>query len=299
MNKLQRQIRSLHTSCVQYSHIGSTAIVIPSPVNLNFPFSLPASSTSTGTSRTLSVSGPRGQHTLPIPHPIILEQQQNQLNVRVLDEEDRKQRSLWGLTRTLINNAVVGVSTGYTLDLRLVGVGYRATVEQIPEALVELQKQIPRNVRPPKPGQQPIEPPPTPLRRLNLKLGYAHPVFIDIPEDIQVTTPAPTSIVLAGNDKQKLGLFAANIRRWRKPEPYRGKVSQGFALCSLADIVGYFCRRRDDQAQGDKEKVAADADQYQGAFYNASVALCQRSSLIYSSKPAQRLSQSCQNAGSG
>jgi large subunit ribosomal protein L6 len=207
-------IRQLHSTCARSSHIGSTAIIIPKPVDLQFPFDHPASSTSTAPPRTLSVSGPLGRQALPIPNAVVLENQAAGLVVRVLDAEDRKQRSLWGLTRTLINNAVVGVSTGYTLELRLVGVGYRASVEQIPEALIELSKQIPRS-----------SPIPIPTQRVNLKLGYAHPVYVDIPEDIRVATPAPTSIILSGTDKQKLGLFAAKIRRWRKPEPYRGKVS--------------------------------------------------------------------------
>jgi large subunit ribosomal protein L6 len=211
--------RQLHTTCVRSSHIGSTSISIPKPVQLRFPFDLPATSTSTGLTRTLSVTGPLGQQSLSIPHPVVLDNQQGELSVSVLDVEDRKQRSLWGLTRTLINNAVVGVSTGYKLELRLVGVGYRAAVEPIPEALIALQKQIPRAV---KPGQSTL---PTPSQRINLKLGYAHPVYVDIPEDIQVSTPAPTSVILSGTDKQRLGLFAAKIRRWRKPEPYRGKVS--------------------------------------------------------------------------
>lgn len=161
--------------------------------------------------------------------------------MEVADAEDRKQRSIWGLTRTLINNAVVGVSTGYTLDLRLVGVGYRAAVEPIPQALVDLQKKIPRNVRPPRPGQAPFVPPPIPTSRLNLKLGYAHPVYVDIPEGIQVTTPAPTTISLSGIDKQKLGLLAARIRRWRKPEPYRGKVNYDGSWLSLQEVSSEQC----------------------------------------------------------
>lgn len=214
------RFRSLHTSCSRSSHIGSTAISVPKPVNLQFPFDHPASSTSTAPARTLSVSGPLGRQELSIPNSVFIESQNGTLVVRVLDAEDRKQRSLWGLTRTLINNAIVGVFTGYTLELRLVGVGYRATVEPIPETLIELMKQIPRNQNLPTPSQ-----------RVNLKLGYAHPVYVDIPEGITVTTPAPTSIVLSGTDKQRLGLFAAKIRRWRKPEPYRGKVSNTDNYC--------------------------------------------------------------------
>lgn len=222
-------IRQLHVSSIRASHIGSTSITIPKPVDLHFPFDLPASSTSTSAPRTLSVSGPLGRQSLPIPNSVVLESQQGSLSVKVLDAEDRRQRSIWGLTRTLINNAVVGVSTGYNLELRLVGVGYRATVEPIPETLIELRRQIPRAVRAGEGGEASTTSTPIPSRRVNLKLGYAHPVYVDIPDDIQVSTPAPTSIILSGIDKQKLGLFAAKIRRWRKPEPYRGKV------CAVSD----------------------------------------------------------------
>jgi large subunit ribosomal protein L6 len=156
----------------------------------------------------------------------------------------------------LINNAIKGVSEGYTVELKLVGVGYRGAVEPIPKVFLDLQSQMPRTARPAKPGAPPYVLPPLPKERLNMKLGYAHPVLIDIPAGITVTTPAPTKIVLSGTDKQKLGLFAAKIRRWRKPEPYRGKVSTFCtSFITLADQIGYLCGRRDHQAQGDQEEV--------------------------------------------
>jgi large subunit ribosomal protein L6 len=258
-------VRQLHSTRLAASHIGSTVIPIPKPVDIQFPFNQPATSTPSTSSRSLIVNGPLGKHTLPIPHPVVLENQQGSLVVSVLDAEDRKQRSLWGLTRTLINNAVVGVSTGYTLELRLVGVGYRAAVEPIPSSLIELQKQIPRAAS--RSGQQPL---PTPSRRINLKLGYAHPVYIDIPEDITVTTPAPTSVVLAGTDKQRLGLFAAEIRRWRKPEPYRGKVSRSSVILITADESGNLCRERDDQIKRGEEEVRVVGMHYSSPLHRAS-----------------------------
>lgn len=177
----------------------------------------------------------------------------------VHDSEEKSQRSLWGLTRSLINNAIKGVSEGYSVELRLVGVGYRGAVEPIPKVFLDLQSQMPRAARPAKPGAPPYVLPPLPTERLNIKLGYAHPVLIDIPAGITVTTPAPTKIVLSGTDKQKLGLFAAKIRRWRKPEPYRGKVSHATVADSpercLLTGPGYLRRGRDDQAQGDQEEV--------------------------------------------
>lgn len=98
----------------------------------------------------------------------------------------------------MIANAVQGLTEGFVVPLRLVGVGYRAQVEDDP---VEA-------------GQ----------KRLNMKLGFAHPVYVTVPKDISAETPQPTRIVLRGTDKQALGQFAAQIRRWRKPEPYKGKV---------------------------------------------------------------------------
>lgn len=193
-------------------------IQIPESVTISLPINsisptLPPSSPSA--QRLVTISGPLGSQNVPILPPVILNQTSSNLTVTVHDTEQKSQRSLWGLTRSLINNAVTGVATGYTVELRLVGVGYRAAVEPIPQVFLDLQSQMPRSSASGDPS----------TLRLNLKLGYAHPILIDIPAGITVTNPLPTKIVLAGIDKQTLGQFAAKIRRWRKPEPYRGKVS--------------------------------------------------------------------------
>lgn len=234
--------RHLSTTTARASHIGSSAIPIPANVSLRLPplsISPTLPSSSAAAQRSVHVTGPLGSHTVPIQSPIIIQSDAAALQVSVHNAEDKAQRSLWGLTRTMINNAIVGVSTGYTVDIKLVGVGYRAAIEPIPDVFLKLQKQM-------HPGQDKL-----PTLRINLKLGYAHPVLIDIPHDITVTTPAPTNIVLSGTDKQQLGLFAARIRRWRKPEPYRGKAS----CTEIALTAGYFRQWRDHQAQRDKEKV--------------------------------------------
>jgi large subunit ribosomal protein L6 len=254
----ERTRRMFHATASTSSHIGSMPIPIPPSVTLSLPASsisptLPISSPSS--QRLITVSGPLGTQTFPILPPIIVNHTASSLHVTVHDVETKSQRSLWGLTRSLINNAVTGVAEGYTVELRLVGVGYRAAVEPIPQVFLDLQSQMPRVIRPSRPGA----PPPTieqlPTQRLNIKLGYAHPVLIDIPDGITVTTPVPTKITLKGIDKQKLGLFAAKIKRWRKPEPYRGKVCQG--IRSLADCPGNLCRRRDYQAEGSQEEVVS------------------------------------------
>lgn len=203
-------------------------IRLPAGVSLDLPASSISTPSlgSTSPPRQLLIRGPLGTQSLDVPAPIILTSGDAELKVSVRNALEKKQRSLWGLTRSLINNAIVGVSSGYSLDLRLVGVGFRAAVEPIPEVFREMQQQMPRVIRPPRPGAPAYQPPPPSTQRLNMKLGYAHPVIIDIPSGITVTTPAPTQISLKGTDKQKLGLFAAKIRRWRKPEPYRGKVRQ-------------------------------------------------------------------------
>lgn len=222
--------RALHYSASTSSHVGSTPIPIPPSVKLLFPPSsisptLPM--TATEARRLLTVTGPLGTQTVLLYPPIILHPPSSQspvLNVIVHDADEKRQKSTWGTTRTLIHNAILGVSEGYNVELRLVGVGYRVAIEPIPQIFRDLQEQIPRKLAARKPGSPPSNPVPFPSDRLNLKLGFSHPVLIDIPADIKVTIPAATRIVLSGTDKQRLGLFAARIRKWRKPEPYRGKV---------------------------------------------------------------------------
>ena len=141
------------------------------------------------------------------------------------DETAKRQRSVWGFTRSIINNAVIGVTEGYKLNLRLVGVGYRATIEPIPAIFIEQMQKRPPKPRARRPGAHPPTIRDLPSQRLNLKLGFSHPVLIDIPSDIKVTMTSPTNMSLFGLNKEELGLFAASIRRKRKPEPYRGKVS--------------------------------------------------------------------------
>jgi large subunit ribosomal protein L6 len=146
-------------------------------------------------STTLRIKGPLGEHVLPIKPYVKLafehEQGDSLLSISVQDPAIKEQRSMWGTTRALIANAITGVTDGYTVPLRLVGVGYRASVEG--------------------------------GKKLSMKLGYSHPVDIEIPAGIQCSTPLPNKIVLQGNDIQKLKEFAFKIRKWRPPEPYNQK----------------------------------------------------------------------------
>lgn len=135
------------------------------------------------------VKGKFGTLQTKIPDTIGIQQEKSVLKVN-LKNEARNLRSLHGLYRTLINNMVIGVSEQFQLTLVLKGVGYRAAVQ----------------------GKEII-----------LNLGYSHPVKIDIPSDMSVEVVQNTTINLKSCDKEKLGLFASNIRSWRRPEPYKGK----------------------------------------------------------------------------
>jgi large subunit ribosomal protein L6 len=138
----------------------------------------------------LTVTGPRGALHHEVAGDITVRQEGAVLLVERPDDE-RRNRSLHGLTRTLVNNMVVGVTAGFQKDLEIVGVGYRATAK----------------------GPAQIE----------LALGFSHPVTVQAPEGVTFEVPTPTRISVRGNDKQVVGEVAAKIRKIRPPEPYKGK----------------------------------------------------------------------------
>jgi large subunit ribosomal protein L6 len=140
--------------------------------------------------RHITVQGPRGTLERAIPGAITVRQDDSQLLVERPDDE-RQNRAQHGLTRSLVNNMVVGVTQGFTKELEIVGVGYRATAQ----------------------GDDAIE----------LALGFSHPVRVQAPEGIEFEVPTPTRIAVRGIDKEAVGQVAANIRKIRKPEPYKGK----------------------------------------------------------------------------
>lgn len=141
------------------------------------------------TDSEITVKGKFGTLTTEIPDVVNIDQDENVLKVTVKDQT-KKGRPLHGLYRTLINNMVVGVSEQFDLTLVLKGVGYRAAVQG---------------------------------NKIVLNLGYSHPVEIEIPKDISVEVVQNTTVNLKSCNKELLGLFAANIRAWRQPEPYKGK----------------------------------------------------------------------------
>ena len=150
---------------------------------------VPAGVTASIADKVLSVKGPKGTLTLGLADDIAYEVQSDGISVQPANETKRA-RAFWGMQRTLVQNLVTGVTDGFTKKLLITGVGYRAAAQG---------------------------------RNLRLQLGYSHDVNIDVPEGIEVKTPDNTTIEISGSDKQKVGQLAAEIRRWRKPEPYKGK----------------------------------------------------------------------------
>src|SRR5690554_3501438 len=159
------------------SRIGRLPIDIPSGVDVKVDGSV------------VTVKGPKGELTLPVADPIEVKVEDGQVLVTRPDDE-RESRSLHGLTRTLINNNIVGVTQGYTKGLEVVGTGYR--VQQKGSSI-------------------------------EFALGFSHPVLIDPPAGITFTVEGTNKLTVSGIDKQAVGEAAANIRKIRKPEPYKGK----------------------------------------------------------------------------
>ena len=135
---------------------------------------------------TIRIEGPKGKLEFVKPDDVTIEQNENVLNVSTKSEST----AMSGTTRALINNMVTGVSKGWEKKLLLVGVGYRAKADKL---------------------------------KLELVVGYSHPVNFEIPDGITIETPSQTEIVISGIDKQKVGQVAADIRSVRPPEPYKGK----------------------------------------------------------------------------
>ena len=153
------------------------------------PVAIPAGVSATIADGVLTVKGPKGTLTLSLVDEVTYAIADDQISVRPANDT-RRARAFWGMQRTLVSNLVTGVTEGYTETLLITGVGYRATAQG---------------------------------KNLKLQLGYSHDVDFAVPEGIEIKTPDNTTINISGIDKQKVGQVAAEIRRWRKPEPYKGK----------------------------------------------------------------------------
>jgi large subunit ribosomal protein L6 len=160
------------------SRIGKSPIPVPSGVDVTIA------------DRHITVKGPKGTLERDIPGAITVRQDGDQLVVERPDDE-RQNRALHGLVRSLVNNMVVGVHTEFTKELEIIGVGYRAA------------------------AQGPA--------KLELALGFSHPVHVEAPDGVTFDVPTPNRVVVRGIDKEAVGQVAANIRKIRKPEPYKGK----------------------------------------------------------------------------
>jgi large subunit ribosomal protein L6 len=160
------------------SRIGKLPITVPSGVDVTIEGSL------------VSVKGPKGTLTHTLADPITIERQEDGTLAVLRPNDERRSRSLHGLSRTLVNNMIIGVTQGYEKKMEIHGVGYRVTAKG---------------------------------RDLEFALGYSHSVPVPAPEGINFAVETPTRFSVSGIDKQQVGEVAANIRKLRKPDPYKGK----------------------------------------------------------------------------
>ena len=160
------------------SRIGRMPITVPAGVTVNV-----------AEGNVVTVKGPKGELTKALRPEMILKQEGSTITVE-RPSDDKLHRSLHGLTRTLLNNMIVGVTDGFSKELEVNGVGYRVAKEG---------------------------------KNLVMNLGFSHQVTVEEPEGITIDVPNPNKIVISGSDKQKVGQFAAEVREKRPPEPYKGK----------------------------------------------------------------------------
>lgn len=153
------------------------------------PIAIPNGVTTTINGQNVEVKGPKGTLSFDIPQPISAKVEENEIIVSRPDDH-RENRSLHGLSRSLVNNMIVGVTEGYTIKMEIFGVGYRVQAKG---------------------------------KNLEFSLGYSHPILIEAPEGVQFAVDGNTKFSITGIDKQLVGQIAANIRRLRKDDPYKGK----------------------------------------------------------------------------
>jgi large subunit ribosomal protein L6 len=159
------------------SRIGKHAVDVPSGVTVGIE------------GQAIRVKGKLGELSITLPPEIELALNDNKVTVQPRSQEQRA-RAMWGMSRSLVQNMVTGVTTGFTTRLDISGVGYRAAVDG---------------------------------KILTLQLGYSHDIKYAVPDDVKIVCESPTSITVSGAHKQRVGQIAAEIRSFRKPEPYKGK----------------------------------------------------------------------------
>ncbi len=159
------------------SRIGQKPVPVPQGVTVEM------------SGREMTARGPKGELSMTLVEEVLASLENGEIVVKPRDDSKRS-RTMWGMQRTLVDNLVRGVSEGFSVDLEIIGVGYRAAVEG---------------------------------RTLNLQMGYSHEIPYSIPDGIDITCERPTAVKVSGTDRQKVGQVAAEIRAFRKPEPYKGK----------------------------------------------------------------------------
>ena len=153
------------------------------------PIDLPSGVSATLSGQTVEVKGPKGTLSFKATDDVTIEIKDNVISVTPRGNSKRA-RQQWGMSRTQVQNCVTGVTDGFKKELEISGVGYRAQMQG---------------------------------NTLKLQLGYSHDVIFEVPQGVTVSAPKQTEVVVEGIDKQLVGQVAANIREWRKPEPYKGK----------------------------------------------------------------------------
>ena len=160
------------------SRIGKQPVLVPTGVDVTID------------GQNVSVKGPKGSLALAVAEPISVDRNDDGAIVVTRPDDERRNRSLHGLSRTLVANLITGVTEGYTTKMEIFGVGYRVVLKG---------------------------------NTLEFALGYSHPVIIEAPEGISFAVESPTKFSVTGIDKQRVGQISANIRRLRRPDPYKGK----------------------------------------------------------------------------
>lgn len=159
------------------SRIGQRPVPVPQDVTVEV------------SGQEMMARGPMGELSMTLVEEVLASLENDEIVIKPRDNSKRS-RTMWGMQRTLVDNLVRGVTQGFSVELEIIGVGYRAAVEG---------------------------------RTLNLQMGYSHEINYPIPEDIDIKCERPTAVSISGMDRQKVGQVAAEIRAFRKPEPYKGK----------------------------------------------------------------------------
>lgn len=154
------------------------------------PIEIPSAVTFSQDGQTVTAKGPKGELSFTLPDSVTGKVEDGHFTVTPVDENDKTGKAMWGMSRTMVGNLIEGVTEGFKKELELRGVGYRAQMKG---------------------------------STLSMQLGFSHDVDYEAPEGITIEAPKPTQITVSGINKQKVGQVAAEIRSYRKPEPYKGK----------------------------------------------------------------------------